>query len=247
MGNLKVSESFRTAALKSRLKAIREMMTSYSSKNYGKELAWACANGLHNVVKCLVENGANIEYKNGLPLFEAVKHDQFPIVKYLVEKGANVNSIWVPIFQTVENRSSRVARFLLGNGVKVCADDLFIFNRAIQWGDEEIVKSMFRNGIYHQEVLDCALWVAVEEGRSNLVKFLISLGADPDNDLAINEAFEGEQYSISTYLLDLVFSKDPSSIKKYKDCLTGKQKVKYAELLTTTDFNMIENYHHQNS
>ncbi len=62
----------------------------------------ACTVGNLQVVKILVEAGANLELKRKegvTPLYYAVYHRHFPIVKYLVSKGAKVN-----VTQNVRNQ-----------------------------------------------------------------------------------------------------------------------------------------------
>ena len=112
MEKIKVSERFRSAALKSNLKEIRRMMWTYESKDYGKELTWAVANGLDNVVRCLVEEYANIEYSNGLPLYIAVKRNHFSIVKYLVSEYAIVKSKRNPINEAIMQGNKKMIKFL---------------------------------------------------------------------------------------------------------------------------------------
>ena len=60
-------------------------------------LAKACTNNLE-IVKLLVEAGANINYTNETimsPLFEAVSQKKYDIVLYLLEKGADPNQVLV--------------------------------------------------------------------------------------------------------------------------------------------------------
>ncbi len=238
MEKLKVSESFRTAALKSNLKEIRRMVRTYQSKDFGRELAWAVANGLLNVVKCLVEEYANIEYGNGLPLYLAVKLDHISIVKYLIDEDADVNSERIPINYAVEHRKGKMSKYLLQQGAIVYDDDLFIYNRAIEWGNEEIVKLIFSTGTFDQDSKNCALWVAAENGRNNIVKFLIGQGADADSQFAIESAFDERKYWIAKHLTDLVLKEKPFYISEIREYMSERSRVRYAELLTADHLDM---------
>ena len=55
-------------------------------------LKWACENGHMNVAKFLVENGANIHVGNNHGLVRACKYGHMNIVKILVEKGVNIHA-----------------------------------------------------------------------------------------------------------------------------------------------------------
>lgn len=48
-------------------------------------------NGHLDIVKCLIEHGANI-HANDYPLRKSTENGHFEIIKYLVELGANVNA-----------------------------------------------------------------------------------------------------------------------------------------------------------
>lgn len=55
---------------------------------------YACENGNLDIVKLLVENGAEINAKDSTdwtPLFHAVSYENFNIIKYLVEHGPEID------------------------------------------------------------------------------------------------------------------------------------------------------------
>ena len=56
---------------------------------------FASQNGHENVVKLLLDNGANIDTKDksgATPLWTAAQNEHDNIVKLLIDKGANVNT-----------------------------------------------------------------------------------------------------------------------------------------------------------
>ena len=61
-------------------------------KDKNKALMWAVYNGHLEVVKYLVENGANINGNEYSMLIETSDNGYLDIVKYLVENGANINA-----------------------------------------------------------------------------------------------------------------------------------------------------------
>ena len=74
---------------------------------------WACENDNINVVKFLVESGANINEKNYqgyTPIFDAVNRIRRDIVEYLVDDGADLN---VKTNEEGENILLRDAKLML--------------------------------------------------------------------------------------------------------------------------------------
>jgi len=49
--------------------------------------------GHFQIVKYLVEHGANIHARNDAALTNSVEYGYFEIVKYLVENGANIHAV----------------------------------------------------------------------------------------------------------------------------------------------------------
>lgn len=60
--------------------------------NGDSALKIACANGHLEVVKLLVNNGAQIEKDDFTPLMIASAYKHYEVVKYLLDKGAKVNT-----------------------------------------------------------------------------------------------------------------------------------------------------------
>ena len=98
-------------------------------------LMWACNRNSLDIVKLLVENGAEINYVStvdGSPLREAVKNKNVEMVEYLIEHGADVNigqgryeyyGIENPLNMAM--RSTDLSKILLSNGAQTfCKDRL---------------------------------------------------------------------------------------------------------------------------
>src|SRR5205814_8712767 len=84
----------------------------------------AARNGHLEVVKYLVEHGANIDERNNArdktPLLAAAFDGHYDIVKYLVEHGANVNvqavNGWTPLHDAAYIGNFEVVKYLVDHG-----------------------------------------------------------------------------------------------------------------------------------
>lgn len=85
-------------------------------KNINRILLYACQNGHLSIIKLLIEHGANIHYKNDLPLRVAV-FGHLSIVQYLIEQGADIYAENEQAVQLAEVYGSiSVLRYLISKG-----------------------------------------------------------------------------------------------------------------------------------
>jgi len=66
--------------------------TDFELKDKNKALFWFSRRGNLEIVKCLVENGANVNAGDDYALYEAASCGHLEVVKYLVSKGSNIRS-----------------------------------------------------------------------------------------------------------------------------------------------------------
>lgn len=107
-----------------------------------------------DIVKYLVEHGADIHIVHDFPLRSASEHGYLDIVKYLVEKGANINDVDLftkPLSLAGENGHLDVIKYLVENGADIRARD----DEAIRYVDS------YYGGKNKNEIID----------------YLVSLGA----------------------------------------------------------------------
>ena len=114
-----------------------------------------------NIVKNLVEQGANVnlkDYSNKTALHHAVEAKSLEIVKYLVEHGADVNC--------KTKRSATALHFAVGTG------------------SLEMVKYLVENGAKVTTKQSCGattvLYWACKEGNESIVDYLLQHGAKED-------------------------------------------------------------------
>ncbi|MBI4621583.1 MAG: caspase family protein [Desulfobacterales bacterium] len=84
-------------------------------------LAWAITYRHFDIVKLLIERGADLNYRGmGSPLSWAIKVGDINLVNFLIEKGANVNQIqWdlsTPLMEAAQKRNTNIVDLLLERG-----------------------------------------------------------------------------------------------------------------------------------
>lgn len=111
---------------------------------------------INNVIKTLDEYPTEISLVDGTPLNHAINRSRNEIVKYLVERGANVNALYEghysPLMSAVANNNGHMVKLLLENGADVNLKD--------KYGND-------------------ALFKAVDTLNLDLIRLLIEAGANP--------------------------------------------------------------------
>ncbi|SIN82115.1 Ankyrin repeat-containing protein [Chryseobacterium scophthalmum] len=111
---------------------------------------------ISNVIKTLDEYPTEINLVGGTPLNHAINRGRYEIVKYIVERGANVNDLYdknySPLMSAVNGKNIEMVKLLLENGADVNLKD--------KYGND-------------------ALWKAVFNYNFEIVKLLVEAGADP--------------------------------------------------------------------
>ena len=82
-------------------------------------LYWAAGNGQLDIIKCLVENGADIHAWEDYALRCACSYGQLDMVKYLIEKGANIHAYNDEALRyATGNGYLEIVEYLIEKGVK---------------------------------------------------------------------------------------------------------------------------------
>lgn len=199
-------------------------------------------NDLDNFKK-LVEDGADIEVYNDewnkcTPLNHACREEKVEFVKYLIEKGANVNSIgrmdMSCIFDALTTGNLELVKILVNNGAdinhKVQGESLLSF--ALSHGFEYV--KFFRDlGLSVTDIDNegkTPLGRAIDYNRSTeIIKFLIDNGADVNRKESYENLDDGDNemtpliasirngdYNIANYLIEK--GADISILDSYGKC-----------------------------
>jgi ankyrin repeat protein/Cdc6-like AAA superfamily ATPase len=151
----------------------------------------AAAEGQEVVVRLLLENGADVESKDGsgrTPLSWAAENGHEAVVKLLLEKGAELEfkDHWygrTPLSWAAENGHEAVVKLLLEKGAELESKDRggrTPLSWAAENGHEAVVKLLLEKGAELESKDDdgrTPLSRAAENGREAVVKLLLEKGA----------------------------------------------------------------------
>ncbi|KAF5353782.1 hypothetical protein D9758_010620 [Tetrapyrgos nigripes] len=151
----------------------------------------AAENGYFHIVKVLVDNGADVNARegyHGCALQAAAYRGKLDVVKYLVEKGADVNAKGGQYGFALQAAAYRekldVVKYLVEKGADVNAkggEIVFALQAAAFRGDLDIVKCLVEKGAdvnAEGGYFGFALQAAAHRGPLDIVKYLVEKGAD---------------------------------------------------------------------
>lgn len=97
----------------------------------------------------LLEQGADVECYNNLALHQMVEDGHKDMVSFLVENGADVNSVRggdTPLYTAINHNNKDIANYLIDNGADIKAERNAAIGIACQNQDFDIVKKMIALG-----------------------------------------------------------------------------------------------------
>ena len=220
------------AAKEGHLEIVRYLLDKEANPNatnhYGVSVLWIpCQRGLTSIVELLLKRGADPEIapsgpeaeersiSGWTPLYAAIKSRQYPVVKLLLNHGANPNAITslgsTPFLLASEIGDLEVIKCFVEHGADLDyspsgkeADELNITgqtalfmatlkeqNDVVQYLIQKGSKVNVKNRYGVSPLLLCA-----EGGNETLVKILVDVGADvnmsPSGDLAVEHILAGQ-------------------------------------------------------
>jgi ankyrin repeat protein len=188
--------SIHTAARKGNLKEVRRQLAWGVDANrkhlFTRDtlLIEAAANGHLDVVKLLIENGADVNLKGEAwygPLHAAAANGHIEVVKILLENGADVSIFHQnkPLHNAAMNGHIEVAEILLDNGADVNAkgtDEAAPLHTAVSNNQLLMVKWLLSKGanVNPRAAYGCTpLHSAAWRNNVEIGKILLEHGADP--------------------------------------------------------------------
>jgi len=188
--------SIHTAAREGNLKEVRRQLAWGVNVNrrhfYTRDtlLIEAAANGHLDVVKLLIENGADVNLKGEAwygPLHAAASKGYIEVVKILLENGADVNIFQQnkPLHNVAMNGHIEVAEILLAHGADINAkgtDEAAPLHTAVSNNQLAMVKWLLSKGanVNSRASYNCtALHSAARHNNVEIGKILLEHGADP--------------------------------------------------------------------
>ena len=127
------------ACLYGQLEVVRYLSEHYNVNN-NNSVVIASSNGYIEIVKYLVENGADIHIFNNFALIQSSRYGYIEIVKYLVENGADIYAANNFALRLASKEGHiEVVKYLVENGANIYAENQGALRWAQNQGHTEIV------------------------------------------------------------------------------------------------------------
>lgn len=171
-------------------------------------LIWSIRWGHFNIVKALIDQGADIHTDDNLPFITACHYGRLEIAEYLITKGAYIysrdNKALELAHKGCENSSNlrdhiNIVKLLIEYGVRDSSTLIW----ACKNGYIDIVKRLIEHEIKDSLIL---IW-ASQYGHFDIVQLLVESGEidirSQDNE-AIKKACQNDHMHIAKYLLERI-------------------------------------------
>jgi ankyrin repeat protein len=196
-----------------------------------------------DVVKLLVEAGADVNGGRWPPLCRAVDENNTAIAEYLIDHGANVNVYpidegWGPLQETVViSNSVAMAKLLLARGADINSKGYPVLNSAVYEKRKDLCEFLIQRGanVNAKDMWgQTSLYLAIRNDDLDIVNILIANGADINAqndrgqtalnamlDVRSNSGYSG--YRLSKDMVELLLAKAADVNFKDKDGRTPLQ------------------------
>ncbi|MBA3536992.1 MAG: ankyrin repeat domain-containing protein [Tatlockia sp.] len=212
-------------------------------------ILWAAAKGYTDIVDCLAQKGANLNYATDCPdtaehdktpLFWAIENNHLDTVKCLLKHGADFTLVFnnpqceedgfFAIHSAIKQGCLDIFNYLVplySSNYLLGKNKYHYIHIAALYGQLEIVKTLIKQNPALLEFKDCysqtPLLLASREGQNEVVKYLLSQGADftvrtkrPDsednNKTALQLAKSGCHYKTANSLILKITKEEESAV-----------------------------------
>lgn len=122
------------------------------------------------IVKALLNNGANIHHNNDLALKTASSNDNLEVVKYLVENGANTTNV---LNNALETGNLILVKYLVEHGAKTTNT----LTNAVKTNNLSLIKYLVENGADIHADNEMPIILAAENVQLPIYYYLMTKGA----------------------------------------------------------------------
>ncbi len=199
------------------------------TKNDG--LILACEKGNLNIVKFLLQRGADIHADNYYDARERyIRTGDYSDIDNLLFISEIVNSKHLgdmPLIKAVKNNHYYLVDFLLQNGADIHAQDNLALIKAIHENNLQMIKLLFSHGINIGDNLVDPLNVAIlTESVLPIIEFLVENGADLhyENDIILDSALLMGDLRVIDYLVRKGANVNFQGNERILESLIGKEK-----------------------
>jgi ankyrin repeat protein len=150
----------------------------------------------------------NIQYQENYALRNAINHGNLPVIKFLVEKGANIH-IWFdfPLKIAVKSNRLDIVEFLVEKGADIHTSSDLALILSCRSGYVDILKFLVSRSMIEElkTSINIGITYACMYGKLDVIKYLVEAGADihVKNDRALRYAKQAGNRHIIDYILSL--------------------------------------------
>lgn len=181
------------------IKEFLEKESKTTSLDYA--LKASCSKGHFDIVKLLIESGANIHINDDYPLRISSKENYVDIVKLLIKSGANIHAGKnESLLHNAINGNLDIVKSLLEAGANVNGN-INIITLAAENNHLDVIKLLIESGA-NDKSINTAFVCSVMYGHLDIVKYLVESGADihyKDN-YALKSSIRFKHLDIEEYL-----------------------------------------------
>lgn len=139
----------------------------------------SCIQGWYEIVRLLIEYGADVQYGEDFALRSAIDEHHRKVVKLLLDNGADIHTHnEYPLIQACRNNDRKIVRLLLDYHADVHVDNEDPLCLASESGHTEIVEMLLKAGANIHIDDDRPLRVASKNGYIDTVRLLLRKGAN---------------------------------------------------------------------
>ena len=160
--------------------AMKMMLNNDNSiENINSQLIESSNSGYLEVIKLLIDLGADVQYDNNKAIIKASKNGRFEAVKLLIESGADIHAQNnLAIICASENGRLEAVKLLIKYGANVQAQNNLAIIYASYGGHLQIIKLLIESGADIHAQNNRAIIEASSKGHIKAIKLLIDSGAD---------------------------------------------------------------------
>lgn len=160
-----------------------------------------CINGHLHILVYFVSLGVNIHVEDDYYFYLACENGHAEMVQYFVSQGSNVHTSNKALESAICGKRLNVVQYLVSQNVNIRFDDDYPLQLASENGDVEMVKYLISLGAQN---LDNALWFSCIHNQISVATYLIQQGANVNIFTTgdIKTLINGQKFAIVSLIFD---------------------------------------------